>query len=78
MDLSGQVAVITGGSGGIGLGMAGGVATAGADVALWARDEHKSAAAVEQLRAVAPKRRFSPSHATSPTPIRSKRRWPRR
>ena len=48
-DLSGQVAVVTGGNGGIGLGFAEGVALAGADVAVWARDADKSAAAVELL-----------------------------
>jgi NAD(P)-dependent dehydrogenase (short-subunit alcohol dehydrogenase family) len=54
VNLSGQVAVVTGGNGGIGFGMATGLAAAGADVAVWARDEAKSAAAIEQLT-----RRFS-------------------
>lgn len=53
IDLTGQVAVVTGGNGGIGLGMAKGAAAAGADVAIWARDEAKSAAALEALLAVA-------------------------
>lgn len=48
-DLSGQVAVVTGGNGGIGLGMAEGVAACGADVAIWARNADKSAEAVERL-----------------------------
>jgi len=48
-DLSGQVAVVTGGNGGIGLGFAEGCARAGADIAIWARNAEKSAAAVEQL-----------------------------
>jgi NAD(P)-dependent dehydrogenase (short-subunit alcohol dehydrogenase family) len=48
-DLTGLVAVVTGGNGGIGLGMAMGIAKAGGSVAIWARDEAKSAAAVEQL-----------------------------
>ncbi|NDH43390.1 MAG: SDR family NAD(P)-dependent oxidoreductase, partial [Betaproteobacteria bacterium] len=34
-DLSGQVALITGGNSGIGLGMAQAVAEAGADVVIW-------------------------------------------
>ena len=34
-DLSGKVAVITGGNGGIGLGFARAVAAAGADVSIW-------------------------------------------
>lgn len=50
IDLSGQVAVVTGGNGGIGLGFAEGVAAAGADVAVWARNAAKSEAAVETLR----------------------------
>jgi len=36
-DLIGRVAVVTGGNGGIGLGMARGLATAGAEVAITAR-----------------------------------------
>lgn len=51
-DLTGLVAVVTGGNGGIGLGLATGIAKAGGSVALWARDERKSAAAVEQLTAL--------------------------
>jgi NAD(P)-dependent dehydrogenase (short-subunit alcohol dehydrogenase family) len=49
IDLSGQVAVVTGGSGGIGLGFAQGVAMAGADVALWARDRQKLESAVASI-----------------------------
>ena len=48
-DLSGRVAVVTGGNGGIGLGMARGLAKAGADIAIWARNEQKNAAASEEL-----------------------------
>jgi NAD(P)-dependent dehydrogenase (short-subunit alcohol dehydrogenase family) len=58
VDLSGQVGVVTGGNGGIGLGIAEGLALAGADVAIWARDEAKTAGAVEHLRTLAPERRF--------------------
>jgi len=50
-DLSGKVALVTGGNGGIGLGLALGLAQAGARVAVAARNEAKSAGAVEQLRA---------------------------
>jgi 2-deoxy-D-gluconate 3-dehydrogenase len=49
-DLSGKVAVITGGNGGIGLGMARGLADAGADVAVVGRNEMKSVAAAAELR----------------------------
>jgi NAD(P)-dependent dehydrogenase (short-subunit alcohol dehydrogenase family) len=51
IDLSGQVAVVTGGNGGIGLGMAEGLVDAGAAVAVWARNPDKNAAAVEALEA---------------------------
>ena len=48
-DLSGRVAVVTGGNGGIGLGMAEGLAMAGAAVVIAARDPKKSEAAVAKL-----------------------------
>ena len=48
-DLTGRVAVVTGGNGGIGLGMARGLADAGADVAVVGRNEEKSKAAVTEL-----------------------------
>jgi 2-dehydro-3-deoxy-D-gluconate 5-dehydrogenase len=48
-DLSGRVAIVTGGNGGIGLGMAKGLAAAGAAVVVAARDQEKSAAAVAEL-----------------------------
>lgn len=50
-DLNGKVALVTGGNGGIGLGMALGLAKAGALVVVAARNAEKSAAAVEALRA---------------------------
>lgn len=48
-DLEGLVAVVTGGNGGIGLGMATALAEAGADIVVWGRDEAKNEAAAEQL-----------------------------
>jgi NAD(P)-dependent dehydrogenase (short-subunit alcohol dehydrogenase family) len=50
-DLSGRVAVITGGNGGIGLGIARALADAGADISVWGRNEEKNAAALESLTA---------------------------
>lgn len=48
-DLTGRVVVITGGNGGIGLGMAQGLAAAGAAVSIWGRNEAKNAAALKTL-----------------------------
>ena len=50
-DLSGKVAIVTGGNGGIGLGMAQGLAEAGAAIAVVGRNEAKSIAAVAELKA---------------------------
>jgi len=49
-DLSGKVALITGGNSGIGLGMAEGVAQAGADVCIWGTNPDKNAAALARLQ----------------------------
>src|SRR5438874_6617565 len=49
-ELGGKVAIVTGGNGGIGLGMARGLAEAGADIAIVGRNEAKSAAAVAELK----------------------------
>ena len=48
-DLSGRVAIVTGGNGGIGLGMAKGMAQAGAAIVVAARDEAKNGEAVRAL-----------------------------
>ncbi len=48
-DLTGKVALVTGGNGGIGLGMADALAAAGAGVAIWGRSEAKNAAAAARL-----------------------------
>jgi NAD(P)-dependent dehydrogenase (short-subunit alcohol dehydrogenase family) len=49
-QLSGHVALVTGGNGGIGLGIAGGLAAAGAAVAIWGRDAGKNEQAAAALR----------------------------
>jgi len=53
MDLSGKVAVVTGGNSGIGFGITQGLASAGCNVAIWARDPEKNSAAVKQLEGLA-------------------------
>lgn len=51
-DLSGVVAVVTGGNQGIGLALARGLARAGADLAVWGRAAERNEAACEELRAL--------------------------
>jgi NAD(P)-dependent dehydrogenase (short-subunit alcohol dehydrogenase family) len=48
-DLSGRVALVTGGNSGIGLGMAQALAEAGADIAIWGTDPQKNATAQAEL-----------------------------
>jgi NAD(P)-dependent dehydrogenase (short-subunit alcohol dehydrogenase family) len=48
-DLTGKVALVTGGNSGIGLGIAEGLAKAGADVCIWGTNESKNAAAKQQV-----------------------------
>ncbi len=58
IDLSGKVFVITGGNGGIGLGMAEGIVLSGGEVAVWGRNQDKNAHAVDTLKGLG-------GHATS-------------
>jgi NAD(P)-dependent dehydrogenase (short-subunit alcohol dehydrogenase family) len=50
-DLTGRVAIVTGGNGGIGLGMAKALARAGCAISIWGRNEEKNRVALSQLRA---------------------------
>ncbi|MEP7338971.1 MAG: glucose 1-dehydrogenase [Acidobacteriota bacterium] len=54
-DLSGRVAIVTGGNGGIGLGMARGLANAGASVLVAGRNPSKNAAAIAELESLGAK-----------------------
>src|SRR5258707_986797 len=49
-DLTGKVALVTGGNGGIGFGMADAMAEAGADVCIWGTRKEKTDAAGERLK----------------------------
>ena len=49
-DLHGKVAIVTGGNGGLGRGMAIGLASAGADIVIAARNQAKTAATATELR----------------------------
>jgi NAD(P)-dependent dehydrogenase (short-subunit alcohol dehydrogenase family) len=49
-DLSGEVAVVTGGNGGLGLAFCRGLVKQGSKVAIWGRNEEKNAAAVSELQ----------------------------
>jgi NAD(P)-dependent dehydrogenase (short-subunit alcohol dehydrogenase family) len=51
-DLTGKAALITGGNSGIGLGMAKGLAAAGADVAIWGTNAAKNEAARAEIAAL--------------------------
>lgn len=50
-DLTGRVALVTGGNSGLGLAFATGLARAGADVIIWGRREDRNREAVEKLKA---------------------------
>jgi len=51
-NLDGRVAIVTGGNGGIGRGITIGLASAGAAVAILARNEEKNCAVIDELRAI--------------------------
>src|ERR1700749_3731758 len=48
-DLSGRVAIVTGGNGGIGLGIAQALASAGCNVSIWGRNADKNRAAADTM-----------------------------
>ena len=58
-DLKGRVAFITGGNGGIGLGMAKGLAAAGASVVIAGRNKAKAKTALAEIAALGGKAEFA-------------------
>src|SRR5258706_8633831 len=70
-DLAGRVAMVTGGNGGIGLGMAKGLAMAGAAVVVAARNREKSEAAVAELAGLGGRGAFVPLDVADAASCRS-------
>jgi len=64
-DLTGRVAIVTGGNGGLGLAMALGFARAGAAIAIAARDEKKGEVAIKELTSLGARCRFYSFQASS-------------
>ncbi|HET9248038.1 MAG TPA: SDR family NAD(P)-dependent oxidoreductase, partial [Xanthobacteraceae bacterium] len=70
-DLSGRVAIVTGGNGGIGLGMAEGLASAGAIVVLAGRNAKKGETAVQRIAQAGGEAEFAEVDVTSETSCRA-------
>jgi 2-deoxy-D-gluconate 3-dehydrogenase len=66
-DLTGKVALVTGGNGGIGLAMAQGMASCGASIAIAGRNEAKAEAALASLRALGARCTFLSGDVTKKT-----------
>jgi NAD(P)-dependent dehydrogenase (short-subunit alcohol dehydrogenase family) len=71
-DLTGRTAVITGGNGGIGLGIAQALNAQGCNVSIWGRNGEKNKSAAATMSAVPA--RSPPRSATSPILLPSRRR----
>src|SRR5258705_13157079 len=70
-DLSGRVAVITGGNGGIGLGIAQALAAAGCNVSIWGRNPDKNRTAAATLAGCAGRADARVCDVTDPASVKS-------
>ena len=70
-DLSNRIAIVTGGNGGIGLGMAEGLASAGATVVLAGRNAKKGETAVQSIARAGGQAEFTEVDVTSETSCRA-------
>lgn len=70
-DLTGRVAVITGGNGGIGLGIAQALAAAGCDISIWGRNAEKNKSAAATLANCAGEVDARVCDVTDPTSVKS-------
>jgi 2-deoxy-D-gluconate 3-dehydrogenase len=70
-DLTGRVALVTGGNGGIGLGIAAGLAAAGAAVMITGRDAGKAEAALAELRKLGARAEFAEADVADDAACRS-------
>ena len=68
-DLTGKVAVVTGGNGGIGLGIAAGLADAGCAVHIWGRSAEKNERALQVLRAKGARAEAAVCDVTDPAAV---------
>jgi NAD(P)-dependent dehydrogenase (short-subunit alcohol dehydrogenase family) len=69
-DLKGKVAMVTGGNSGIGLAIAIGLASAGAEVCIWGRNRPRNAAALKTLERIAPRALALECDVTDETMVR--------
>jgi len=70
-DLSDRIALVTGGNGGIGLGMAKGLGQAGATVVIVGRNAEKSAAALRELQALGARAESLPCDVTDEAAVQA-------
>ena len=70
-DLTGKVAIVTGGNGGIGYGLAQGLAQAGADIVVAARQPAKNAQAIASLHALGVRALSAPTDVQDETSVQA-------